>query len=50
MSFLKRVGRNRRRLNKQVDEMEPAKLYTLTVGGKRMTRNGATWKKIKAAA
>ena len=50
MSFLKKLGRSKRRLATSVDKMEPKKLYTITINGKSMTRTGATWKKIKALA
>lgn len=50
MSILKRVGRTKRRMDKMIDKMLPGKLYTLTFNGRSVTRNGATWKKIKEAA
>jgi len=50
MSILKKVGRRERRLNTMVDKMRLDKLYTITVGGKSMTRTGRAWKAIKEAA
>lgn len=50
MSFMKKVGRVRRRMDKMIDKMLPGKIYTLTFNGRSITRNGATWKKIKEAA
>ena len=50
MSILKRVGRTKRRMDKMIDKMLPGKFYTLTFNGRSITRNGATWKKIKEAA
>jgi hypothetical protein len=50
MGTLKKVGRKRRRMEAQVDEMHPDKLYTLRASGKAMTRTGKAWKAVKEAA
>ena len=44
MSTLKSIGRNARRLRKQIAAMDPKKVYRVYEGKKAITLTGAQWK------
>jgi hypothetical protein len=49
MSTLKKLGRGARRLRHDIPKMQDDTLYTVEVGGQRLTLPGRVWKKARQA-